>query len=181
MPLDPGELRRGRVCYAIYPIAAQAPFQLATGTGIPDVETFARTFGGQATAGVVEVRLRPVLLLHDGTRGEHEDVACLRINAVKPRHRRHRQTWKRITDHEHPFFFHLPVSDTYGLRAESLIAITSVGTIHKSAILRHVGQLNSHEMQIVNQRLQSALSLDLAPQIAAQTRELLRRAGIELE
>jgi mRNA-degrading endonuclease toxin of MazEF toxin-antitoxin module len=180
MPLDVAELRRGHVCYAIYPFAAQMPFRLGDNTMIPDVETFARTFGGQPAAGLVEVRLRPILLLHDGTRGEHDDVACLRINTVKPRHRNGTETWRRITEHEHPFFFHLPPTANYGLRAESVIAITSVGTIHKSAILRHVGGLNRHEMQIVNERLGRALSLDLAARIAAQARELFRRAGFEL-
>ncbi len=61
-----------------------------------------------------------------------------------------------------------------------MIAISSVGTIHKSAVLRHVGELGRHEMQIVNERLARALSLDLSAHIAAQARELFRRAGFEL-
>jgi mRNA-degrading endonuclease toxin of MazEF toxin-antitoxin module len=178
MPLAPAELRRGRICYAIYPFAAEFPFNLGGSQTIPNVEQFARTYGGKPVRGETEARLRPVLLLHDGTRSEHEDVACLRINTVKARYRQHAASWARITSHQHPFFFHLPVTGRYGLRAESLISIASVGTIHKSAILDTVGELNTHEMQIVNQRLSRALSLDLAPLIADKALELLRRAGI---
>ncbi|HVS28761.1 MAG TPA: type II toxin-antitoxin system PemK/MazF family toxin [Solirubrobacteraceae bacterium] len=172
-------MRRGRICYAIYPFTAQFPFELADGQTIPNVEQFARAFRGQPVPGKVEVRLRPVLLLHDGTRGEHEDVACLRINTAKSHHRSHEAAWARITNHEHPFFFHLPVTDSYGLRHESLVAIASVGTVHKSAILAAVGQLKTHEMQIVSERLTRALGLDFAPLIARKARELMRLAGLD--
>jgi mRNA-degrading endonuclease toxin of MazEF toxin-antitoxin module len=180
VPLAVAELRRGRICYAVYPFVAQFPFELADGTTIADVEGFARAFAGKPAPGKVEVRLRPVLLVHEGTRGQHEDVACLRINTVKARHRAHAATWARVAAHEHPLFFHLPVTRQYGLKEESLIAIASVGTIHKTAILQAVGELSAHEMQIVNERLQRALSLDLGPQIAAKTRQLLDRAGIKV-
>jgi mRNA-degrading endonuclease toxin of MazEF toxin-antitoxin module len=178
VPLAVAELRRGRICYAVYPFAAQFPFKLTDGTTVPDVDAFARAFGGRPVAGKVEVRLRPVLLLHEGTRGRHGDLACLRINTVKARHRTHATTWSRITAHEHPLFFHLPATPAYGLKEESVIAIASVGTIHKSAIVKAVGQLSVRDMQIVDERLGRVLSLDLGPQIAAKARELLRLAGI---
>jgi mRNA-degrading endonuclease toxin of MazEF toxin-antitoxin module len=82
---------------------------------------------------------------------------------------------------EHGFVFHLPVSPRYGLPHESVIALSSIGTVHKRAILgpRHVGELDVSEMRVISERLRVVLSLDLAPEIAAKARELLHRAGIE--
>ena len=183
MPLPVAELRRGRICYAIYPFAAQFPLALADGEVLHAVEDYARRRHGSPTPLKTEVRLRPVLLLHDGTRGEQGDVACLRVNTIKDRHRES-PSWKRIERHEHPFFFHLSAGETrYGLRRESVVALPSVGTVHKSAILGpgHVGELNASEMQIVSQRLVRVLSLDLGHMIAERARELLRRAGFKIE
>jgi hypothetical protein len=85
---------------------------------------------------VVEARLRPVLLLHNGARGEHGDVVCLRVNTVKPTLKANRQTWERIVNREHPSFFHLPAAvGRYGLRSDSVIAISSIGSVSKSALL----------------------------------------------
>jgi hypothetical protein len=180
VPLPVGELRRGRIVYGVYPFASQFPSDLADGTTLSTVEDFVRRFKGSPAALQTEVRLRPLLLLHNGTRGDHHDVACLRINSVKDRHRRS-ESWERITRHEHPFFFHLPRDVRYGLPLESIVAVNSVGTIHKSAIpdLRVLGELNLHEMQIVSERLARALSLDLAPLIVQKAQQLLRQAGVE--
>jgi hypothetical protein len=183
VPLDPAELRRGKIVWAVYPFAAEFPAEILDGRNqvtVNSVDDYAKLRRGQPTKLVTEVRLRPVLLLHDGTRGDHEDVACLRINTVKPKHRQSKGTWKRITDHEHSFFFHLPKGGSHGLREESVISLTSIGTVHKSAIanLRPAGSLNDRDMQIISERLRGALSLDLARQLAEQARELLRRAGV---
>jgi mRNA-degrading endonuclease toxin of MazEF toxin-antitoxin module len=74
-------------------------------------------------------------------------------------------------------FFHLPAG-RYGLPEESIIALSSVSSVHKSAVWRVVGSVTLHEMQIVNERLRTVLSLDLAPLIATRARELLKRAGL---
>jgi hypothetical protein len=183
MPAAPAELRRGRIFYGLFPFASTFPLTYREGDSwveARDVETFAPARRGEPTRIVTEARLRPILLLHDGIRGEHQDVVCLRINSIKPSHRRNRGTWERIERNDHPLFFHLPVP-RYGLTEESLIALASVGTVHKSAILgpRHVGELTARELQVVSERLARLLSLDLAPQIAASARELLRRAGFD--
>lgn len=183
MPLDAGELRRGRIVYAIYPFACDFPREAnheGSWVTVNTIEQYAALRKGRPTELKTEVRLRPVLLLHDGTRGEHEDVVCLRVNTLKPSHMKG-TTWKRIAAHEHPLFFHLPAGQgPYNLPAESVIALASLGTVNKSAILgpRHIGELNTHEMQVVSERLRLVLSLDLAPQIAEKARELLRRAGL---
>ena len=185
MPAAPAELRRGRIFYGLFPFASTFPVTFGEGdtwVEAPDIETFARAHRGEPTRIVTEARLRPILLLHDGMRGEHADVVCLRINTVKPRHRRDQATWERIERNEHLLFLHLPARpERYGLPSQSVIALASIGTVHKSAILgpRHVGELTAHELQIVSVRLWRLLSLDLAPQIAAKAKELLRRAGIE--
>ena len=182
MPAAPAELRRGRIFYGLFPFVARFPLELLDGGTAPTVEDYAAARRGGTTRIIAEARLRPVLLLHDGTRGAHEDVICLRINTVKGRHVRDSGTWQRIQAQEHPFFFHLPTTGRYGLPEESVVALTSIGAVHKSAILgrRHVGELTVREMQVVSERLRVVLSLDLASQIASQARELLRRAGIEL-
>lgn len=134
---------------------------------------------GTPTGLVVDTRIRPVLLLHDRTRGPHGNVVCLRINSVKSSMREN-PMWERVHQHDHPFFFHLPVDKTrYGLEEESVIALSAIGAVHKSAIAgrRSIGQLSTHEMQVVSERLVRLLSLDIAPLVAAQARELLRRLG----
>jgi hypothetical protein len=180
MPLDPAELRRGRIVYAIYPFAAAFPATVehqGEFIEVASVEELAQLRGGKPTKLVTEVRLRPVLLLHDGTRGEHADVLCLRVNTVKPKHRQDTTTWRKIEKHEHPFFFHLPKDPRYGLPEESVIALASVGTINKSAIVRLAprGELNIHEMQIISERLHSVLALDLARQLAGRAKQLVAK------
>jgi hypothetical protein len=183
MPLDAAELRRGRIVWAIYPFAADFPAEiLDSGRRIPvaSIEEYARLRRGRPTELITEVRLRPVLLLHDGTRGEHEDVVCLRVNTIKDKHRRDTQTWQRIERQEHPLFLLLPRSGPYGLDEDSVLSLPSIGTVHKSAIagFRPRGGLSVAEMQLVSERLRTALSLDLAPQIAGAARRLLERAGV---
>jgi len=184
VPLAASELRRGRICYAVYPFVPSFPLSVADDGGreeAGDVEAFARARRGRHTRILAEGRLRPVLLLHDGTRGEHEDVICLRVNAVKERHRRVAATWRRIEMQEHPFFFLLPAGRRgSGLARDSVISLSSVGAIHKTAILgpRPAGQLGRDEMRAISDRLSLVLSLDLAPKIAARAEELLRRAGL---
>jgi hypothetical protein len=142
-----------------------------------NVDEYASARKGNTTVVQAQVKLRPLLLLHDGTRGDNDDVVGLRINSAKPKHRQS-PSWARIAAHEHPFFFHLP-EGRYGLPGESIMAINSVTSVHKTAIWRVVGALNRHEMQIVNERLRTILSLDLSPLIAGKARELLERAGLK--
>jgi hypothetical protein len=178
VPIDPRELRRGRICLAVFPFAPEFPLTLADRSVVESVEEWARTLKGSPGTVVTEARLRPVLLLHDRTRAEHGDVVCLRINTVKPGLRAETETWTRIERHEHPFFFHLPASVArYKLREDSVIALSSLGSVHRSAILGATGgELSEHEMQIVSERLARLIELDLAPKIAAAARELIRRA-----
>lgn len=177
MPLPAGDLRRGRIVVALFPFAAAFPTRLADGTAITSIDQYVERRRGAATSLLVEARLRPVLLLHDQTRGPYDDVVCLRINSVKTAMRQG-ASWARIARHEHPFFFHLPLDHgRYGLVEESVIALPAIGAIHKSAIAgrRAIGELSTQELQVVSERLVRLLSLDLAPLIAAQARELLRR------
>jgi mRNA-degrading endonuclease toxin of MazEF toxin-antitoxin module len=179
VPTPVADLLRGRIVYALFPFAADFPVELADGRSHQTVEQFAATHRGQPARLVVEARLRPVVLLHDGTRGGHGDVVCLRVNTVKPTLKSNTQTWRRIVNQEHPSFFQLAATvRRYGLPAESVIAIGSIGTVNKSALLGPpVGSLAQHELQQVNERLARALQLDLAPLISARALELLRRAG----
>lgn len=186
MPAVPADLRRGRIFYALFPFAAELPLTSEDEGGqklvFPTIEAYARARKGLATRVLTDVRLRPVLLLHDGTRGEHEDVVCLRINTVKPRHRRSAAAWEQIEEQRHLFFYYLPAAQRrYGLPEDSLIALSSIGSVHKSAILGlPVGELTHREMQIVSERLSRILSLDLASLIAEKASELLRRAGYSI-
>lgn len=179
MPLDPRELRRGRICLAVFPFAPEFPLTLADGSRVDSVEEWASVFKGTPASVASRARLRPVVLLHDRTRPEHDDVTCLRINAVKATLRADAETWGRIERHEHPFFFHLPASVArYRLRRDSVVAIGSLGSVHRSAILGATGgELSQHELQVVSERLARLIELDLAPKIAAAARELLRRGG----
>jgi hypothetical protein len=177
MPLPASELRRGRIVLALFPFAAAFPLRLADGRKVDSVESYGKLYRGAPTGLVVDARIRPVLLLHDRTRGPHGDVVCLRINSVKAAMRQ-LDSWARITGHDHPFFFHLPVENArYGLSEESVIALSSIGTVHRTAIAGRlpIGELTTHELQVISERLARLLSLDLAPLIAAQARELLRR------
>lgn len=183
MPIDPRELRRGRICLAVFPFAPSFPVRLPDGTSVARVEEWARRFRGRPAELVSEARLRPVLVLHDRTRGEHADVVCLRINSVKPELRRDSESWNLIERNEHPFFLHLPSSAPhYRLLEDSVIALASLGAVHRSAILAPTGgELSSREMQTVSERLARLVQLDLAPRIAALAQELLRRGGFVTE
>ncbi len=145
------------------------------------MDDWARRYRGARAELVSEARLRPVLLLHDRTRLEHGDVICLRINTVKPELKRDVRLWQRIERQEHPFFIHLPSSiDRYRLREDSVIAVGSLGAVHRSAILAPTGgELSPAEMQAVSERLTTLIELDLSPRVAELARELLRRAGHE--
>lgn len=179
MPLASAELLRGRLVYAFFPFAAQFPLSLPGGEEAATIEELALRAGGRPTAALAEARLRPVLLLHDGTRGEHGDVACLRVSAVKPHHRRDREAWQRVESGRHPLFLLLPSSEArYGLRADSLVALAAIGTVHKSAILgpRPLGALNSEEMRTVSERLAPLLSLDLSAAVRRQALRLIKLA-----
>lgn len=141
------------------------------------VEEFARAQRGDPTGILAEGRVRPVLLLHDRTRGEHGDVLCLRISSVKAS-MRESASWPRIVSQDHPLFLHLrATTPRYGLRDESVVALSSVGAVNKSAIAgrRPLGALDHGEMRLVSERLTRLLSLDLAPLVAAQARELVLR------
>jgi mRNA-degrading endonuclease toxin of MazEF toxin-antitoxin module len=179
VPADPRELRRGRICLAVFPFAPSFPIRLDNGTTVASVEQWAREFRGRPAQAISEARLRPVLVLHDRTRPEHGNVLCLRINTVKPELRTDAQTWRRIERREHPFFVLLPKSVArYRLPADSLIAVGSLGSVHRSAILAPTGgELSPAEMQAVSERLARLIELDLSPRIAALARELVRRGG----
>ncbi len=179
MPVDPAELRRGRICLALFPFAPQFPATLADGSVCATIEEWAKTFRGAPGSVVSEARLRPVLLLHDRTRGDHGNVLCLRINSAKTQLRAITSTWERIERHDHPLFFHLPAHiGRYQLREDSVIALSSLGSLHRSAILGLTGgELSHHEMQVVSERLARIIELDLSAKIAARAKELLRRAG----
>jgi hypothetical protein len=183
MPTPVAELRRGRIVWALFPFAPAFPLDVLPDEGhrtrrIDTVDAFARERRGQPARIVAQARLRPVLLLHDGTRGEHEDVVCLRVNSVRDRHRRLRETWPRIEDGTHPIFHLLRAgSGSHGLPVDALVALTSIGTVHKSAIVgRPVGQLDASELRSLSERLVRALGLDLTGLIASRARELVAKA-----
>ncbi len=68
--------------------------------------------------------------------------------------------------------------ERYRLREDSLIAVSSIGSIGRSAILGPTGgELDPEEMQGVSERLSLLIELDLAPRVATLARELLARAG----
>jgi hypothetical protein len=179
VPIDPRELRRGRICVAVFPFAPSFPLRLREGTELTSVDEWATTLKGGSAELVTQARLRPILLLHDRTRAGHGDVVCLRINTVKPGLRRDGAAWTRIERNEHPFFFHLPQSVArYRLRADSVIALSSLGNVHRSAILNATGgELTRREMQVVSERLARMIELDLTSRIATLAHELLRRGG----
>lgn len=177
MALPVAELRRGRVVLALFPFASSFPLRTEDGRTIATIEDFARAYRGAAAGVLAEGRIRPVLLLHDRTRGEHGDVLCVRISSVKEP-MRESESWPRVVRQEHPLFLHLPApTPRYGLREESVIALSSIGAVHRSAIAGRtpLGELDYGEMRIVSERLARLLSLDLGPLVAARARELVLR------
>lgn len=183
MPTPVADLRRGRIVWALFPFSPAFPLDVLPHRGdrpkrVGTVDAFARERQGRTARIVTQARLRPVLLLHDGTRGEHDDVVCLRVNSVRDRHRRLRGTWPRIEDGTHPIFQLLRAgSGSHGLPVDSLVALTSIGTVHKSAIVgRPLGHLDAAELRALSERLVRALGLDLTGLIAARARELVVKA-----
>lgn len=182
MPADASRLRRGAIAWGVFPFAAQFPMRWLDDDGRPQtadsVEDYVAGRAGRATTVLSDVKLRPVLLLHDGTVERKEDVVVLRINSVRARHREP-ASWSRIEAQEHPLFFHLPKTiSRYRLPEESIISLTAISTVNKNALLNVRGGLDGREMRKIDERLIRVLSLELAPYIADRARELLRRAGI---
>jgi mRNA-degrading endonuclease toxin of MazEF toxin-antitoxin module len=182
MPADVAALRRGAIAWGVFPFAAQFPLRWLDEDGsvqtLAAVDDYAAQRRGRPTSVVSEVKLRPVLLLHDGATEQSEDIVVLRINSVRPRHRES-ASWLRIEAHEHPFFVHLPQAIArYRLPEESIVSLTAVATVHKNALLEVRGGLSRREMRAIDERLIRVLSLELGPYIAQSAHELLRRAGI---
>jgi hypothetical protein len=59
-----------------------------------------------------------------------------------------------------------------------VVALASLGAVHRSAILAPTGgAFSTRETQGVSERLARLLELDLAPRVAALAKELLRRTA----
>jgi mRNA-degrading endonuclease toxin of MazEF toxin-antitoxin module len=182
VPADASSLHRGAIAWGVFPFAAQFPLRwLDTKDrvhSVTSIDDYVAQRRGTPTSVISEVKLRPVVLMHDGTIERNQDIVVMRVNSVRPRHR-NSETWPRIVAQEHPFFFHLPTTNPhYRLPEESIVALTSIATVHKNALLEVRGSLTATEMRELDERLIRVLSLDLAPRIAALARELLQRAGI---
>lgn len=83
-------LRRGAISIGVFPFAAQFPMTYIYDVGAPrpasSVDEYVRARRGKATAVEVRVKLRPLFLLHDGTRGVNDDVlglACPRSRSSR--------------------------------------------------------------------------------------------------
>ena len=176
------ELRRGAIAFGVFPFAAEFPMTCLGADGTQDqvvnADDFAagRSPGGYSSV-VAKVKLRPMLLLHDGIRGSRDDLLGVRIGSVRAATRKS-GSWARVESGDHPFLFRLPVAERYGLPVESLVDLTSVTAVNKCAVWKIVGGLNSAEMRRISDCLARALSLDLGARVRADATELLRRSGL---
>ncbi len=162
MPADTSELRRGAIAWGVFPFAAQFPMRWLDDDGSPQtletVDDYVARRRGRPTSVVSEVKIRPVLLLHDGATEQNEDIVVLRVNSVRQRHRES-ASWPRIEAHEHSFFLHLPKSIArYRLPEESIVSLTALSTVNKNALIKVRGSLNREEMRKIDERLIRARS-----------------------
>lgn len=112
---------------------------------------------------VVQVKLRRVLLLQDGTHAGIHDVGVARINSVTERKRERERWYERITGGVHPTQLLIGHEEHHGTRGvEAYVDLMSISTINKGTILRREGQLTEDEMREVSDRVITALELDVS-------------------
>jgi hypothetical protein len=176
--VEPG--LRGAIVWAIVPYVPEAPFRLWLGDDqpvaeLPDARSYAEQVREQGLDAeqsfVVQVKLRPVLLLQDRPRGVLKEIVALRMVRLEELPEEHQA---RIREQHEPSLFHLPVRERYGLSKEVAIDLNALVRVHGSAFLpKAVGRLDANEMRVVGQRLAEHLDIDLEPLIATRVEERL--------
>lgn len=179
MPAPLDELERGVICIALYPFSPDFPIELvvretedaltAELDRTEDIETVARRVEhGSSKKIVVEVKLRPVLLLQSGTDPRRLDVLAARISSITDTHRERRAAWvRKLESHAHPVHYAVGAEEHHGLRHSSYVNLLDVAPLRKATILRRLGTLTEEEMADVSERLIRSLELDVSRYIRA--------------
>jgi hypothetical protein len=166
------ELQRGAICLALYPFTPAFPLEVviraAEESGdlgarlerYDTIESLAQINRGEV---VVDVKLRPVLVLQSGASNRRDDIQVARINSITDSHRADRQNWVlKLENDIHPLMMMVGHAEEHGLRALSYVNLLSTQSISKQAILKRLGILNEAEMRGVSERLIRSLEIDVS-------------------
>ena len=170
------DLQRGAICVALYPFTPEIPLDLVlreaeAGDGLnakiesyDTIEAVARISRKEL---VVEFKMRPVLLLQEGTSEQRPDILAARINSITDEHRKKRENWvRKLENNIHPVMVRVGHEEHHGLKAESYVNLLSVQPINKSAILGRLGALTEGEMVDISERLILSLEIDVSAYVA---------------
>lgn len=172
---------RGAVAWATLPRVRLGPMRRWQGDGLPpetiDPVELARRLrenGGDACTLLVDVSLRPVVLLQDRPRGVLEDTLALTIVSLVGLTENQQQA---VRDQQEPSLFHLPARQAkYGFTDEMAVDLNGLLRIGCEALLpRSVGILDDNEMRVIGERLVAHLDIDLDPVIAREIEDRLQQ------
>ena len=113
---------------------------------------------------VATFKLRPVLVLHDGTEPGIQDVAVAKIGSIKSDRPQSRAKWyARVSGGTHRTQFIIRRVDHSGLKEnESYVDVASIAVVPKAVMLRRVDKLDEDEMFEVSTRLVTALEIGVS-------------------
>ncbi len=180
----PGDLA-GTVRWAVVPYAPRPPFRIYGGPQrapyiVDDVERLinASRKGGDADLTyLVPSKARPVLILNNPPRTEHQEVTALRLLRLSKIADASQQ--ERIRQQLDPLLFHLDPA-RFGLPEENAAIVSALVTIHVDAISagEMLGSLNTHEMRALGERIINFYGFDTRLLVERTIRALAARRRV---
>ena len=177
----PGELA-GTVRWAIVPYTPRPPFRIYAGSGREPylVEDVAQLIGASRKRGdadltyLVPGKARPVLILNDPPRTEHQEVTALRL--LRFSKIAHVVQQERIRQQADPLLFHLDPA-RFDLPEENAAIVSALVTIHTDAIGAEapLGTLDDTELRVLGERIISFYGFDTRLLVERTIRTLAER------
>jgi hypothetical protein len=182
LPCEPFDLTRGAVCLALYPFVLSFPVERLARQAEDQLRTRVERFETIDSLGVeikaedagqelvAQFKLRPVLVLQDGTDESIPDIAVAKITSVKEeRASKHAKWYKRLQEGRHDTQYMLQPGSLTLADAEkgSYVDARSVAVIRKTTILRRVGNLDSEQMVEISGRLIKAWEIDVSRYVSS--------------
>jgi hypothetical protein len=178
---SPGELA-GTVRWAIVPYTPRPPFRIYAGSVrepylVEDVEQLiraSRKHGDADLTYLVPGKARPVLILNNPPRAEHQEVTALRLLRFSKIVDISQQ--ERIRQQIDPLLFHLNPA-RFDLPEENAAIVSALVTIHSDAIGAGdaLGTLNTDEMRALGERIIAFYGFDTRLLVERAIRALVDR------
>jgi hypothetical protein len=177
LPCNISDLSRGAVCLALYPFVLSFPVERVAREAEDRLLAHLKRFdtiddlqieipaGDPGQELVASFKLRPILVLHDGTDAGIPDVAVAKVTSIKAdRVENHPKWYKRVQEGRHDTQYMLERGALTLADSDlgSYVDAKSVAVVRKTTILRRVGKLDRDQMVEVSNRLIKALEIDVS-------------------